>query len=244
MTTGEMNMNKKTKKYVLTALAAATALVVLPAVMAFASPGDAKEMSEGYWTEKHRWIEFGRYNGVPLIWRILEVGRTNEGSYAALLLAENAVAEGMNFDAYSNGWAGSYVAYIEKWLNNDFYAIAFNEKEQGAVMTCEYYSYGGNIAGSDKKTAYKIFLLSEDDVMDSKNFANDNDRSIGLPWWLRSPGVDYRGGPLVYGVGRVFGIGINASLEKYAIRPALKINLASEIFTSPSSKYEILYSIR
>jgi hypothetical protein len=87
-----------------------------------------------------------------------------------------------------------------------------------------------------------VFVLSTDDAKNERFFVNKKDRSIGRQWWLRSPGnYDHRAANVYYG-DKVDGNGSRVVYEN-AVRPALRINLASPIFTSHSSKYEILYPV-
>jgi hypothetical protein len=245
-----MKMKSKMTKFLNLVLAiVALASAISFAVPAAAVPGDARDLRGGCWTERHRWIEFGEYNGKPLIWRILEVSESDGGSPAAFLLAENAVAE-MPFNSNSsNDWLGSD---IKRWLNEDFYNAAFSEKERDAIINSTY-RYGGKYEGSDKTAASKVFLLSTDEARNERFFANDDDRITNFEneldcWWLRSPGDDdYSAADVYIGVGVYTSIGVYDSGESVdlvlSVRPALKVNLSSSIFTSSSSKYEILYPV-
>ncbi|MDR1509423.1 MAG: DUF6273 domain-containing protein [Synergistaceae bacterium] len=225
-------MKSKMSKFIALALIVALlAPALLSAVPASAVPGDAKDLREGHWTEQHRWIAFGEYDGKPIIWRILEVDKTDDGSPMAFLLADGYVEEDRRFNLDGdNDWNSSE---IKRWLNDDFYYAAFSEKEQDAIVNRTYY-YGGEYEGSGRKATSKVFLLSMDDA----------DRSIGEDWWLRSPGDFGLNAADVHDVGEVYGGNTNSSVGRSrAVRPALKINLASSIFTSSSSKYEILYPV-
>jgi hypothetical protein len=155
----------------------------------------------------------------------------------AFLLAEDAVAR-MRFDDFFNDWNNSD---LKRWLNEDFYNGAFSEKERDAIVNCTY-SYGGKYEGSDKTAASKVFLLSADDAENGKFFVNNDDRSTEDTWWLRSPGNIDGDAAYVHNVGEVYGGGDYVRSWR-AVRPALKINLESAIFTSSSSKYEILYGV-
>jgi hypothetical protein len=174
-----MKMKSKTPKFI--ALALITA--ILAPVLLSAGTADAKDRLGGHWTNQHKWIAFGRYDGKPIIWRILETGETDKGKPTAFLLAEDAVTE-MSFDTYSNDWNDSD---IKRWLNDDFYHAAFNKNERGAIVNSFYY-YGGKYKGSDREAAFKVFLLSTDEAGNKKFFANDADRSTRDWWFLRSPG--------------------------------------------------------
>jgi hypothetical protein len=234
-------MERKMAKFVLSVLvtAALVSAVMFP-VPAAAVPGDAKDLRGGYWTERHRWIVFGRHDGKPIIWRILETGETNNGNPMAFLLAEDAVGRDRQFNrSRKNDWDSSD---IKRWLNDDFYYAAFSEKEQRAIANCTYY-YGGEYERSDRKATSKVFFLSTDNAESERFFANNADRSIGTWWWLRSPGTDGDRAAHVFDGGGVFGVGGVDVGREMAVRPALKIDLASSIFTSSSSKYEILYPV-
>jgi hypothetical protein len=226
-----MNMRKIAAKIILLALLALTAAALVSGLF-----GDAKDENGRYWTDEHRWITFGEYDGKPLIWRILETYKTDKGVTMALLFADEPVAN-MKFDGDSNDWDSSD---IKKWLN-DYYA-AFNKEERGAILTSTY-RYGGEYEGSGKTVASKVFLLSVCEAKDNRYFANDTDRATGSVWWLRSPGNDYDIAASVLSDGELFGTLVN---NERGVRPALKINLASSIFKSSASatKYEILYGTR
>jgi hypothetical protein len=239
-------MKSKTPKFIALALAIAVLASALPfAGPASAVPGDAKNLRDGHWTNQHRWIAFGRFDGKPIIWRILETGKTDDGKPMAFLLAEDAVAKMCFNESRSDGndWDSSV---IKRWLNNDFLSTVFSEGEKNAIVNCTYY-YGGEHEGSGKKATSKVFLLSKNDAENIRFFANNTDRRINEyeregDWWLRSPGDLDDNAALVVSGGGVHGFGSPVD-SRFAVRPALKINLSSSIFTSSSSKYEILYTL-
>jgi hypothetical protein len=236
-------MERKISKFILLAFAIAVLAAILFPLPAAAVPGDAKNLRGGYWINQHRWIAFGRFDGKPIIWRILETGKTDEGSPMAFLLAEDAVAVRRFNKSSSDGndWNNSD---LKRWLNNDFFYAVFSEGEQTAIVNSTYY-YGGKYEGSDRKGTSKVFLLSTDDAENLRFFANNADRRIKeyegrKDWWLRSPGVYDADAEYV---DSVLGVDCDDVDNMYAVRPALKINLSSSIFTSSSSKYEILYTL-
>jgi hypothetical protein len=164
-----MKMNRKTASFILLTLAAAAfASAALFPAPAAAVPGGAKNLSGGSYTSEPRWIAFGRRDGKPILWRVLEIGRTDQGTPMAFLFAEDAVAK-MEFDSSSNDWVSSDLA---RWLNDDFYYGAFSDKEQGAIVNTTYY-YGGKNKGSDDRGTSKVFLLSTDEANNEKFFKND-----------------------------------------------------------------------
>ena len=175
-----------------------------------------------------------------MLWRVLEVDKTDRGNPMAFLFAEYPVEE-MNYDDFSSDWNSSD---IKKWLNDDFYYSFFSEEERGAIITCEYH-YGDAEKVSDKTAASKVFLLSVDEATDSRYFADDEDRAIGEGWWLRSSYEDSEGDHRAARVifdGEIFAHSlIGSAAYGRLVRPALKIDLSSSIFTSSSSKYEVLH---
>jgi hypothetical protein len=87
-----------------------------------------------------------------------------------------------------------------------------------------------------------VFLLGADDAKNERFFVNEADQAIGKEWWLRSPGMDNDRAADILTDGGVF---YQDSVDgERGVRPALKINLSSSIFTSSSSKYEVLYGVK
>ena len=87
----------------------------------------------------------------------------------------------------------------------------------------EYGTPGGN------NTKDRVFLLSIDEA--DRFFKNNNDRAIGSAWWLRSPGCPSYYAAYVSEDGSVQTFG-NDPQFIYAVRPAIKIDLKSELFQS------------
>ena len=159
-------------------------------------------------------------------WRVLDVERETE---TALLIAEKPVC----VRTYHENWTEITWEHcsLRKWLNGDYYKNNFSEEEKAAILECELknpdnLSYGTK-GGND--TRDKVFLLSIEEA--KKYFMNDRDRSTGTWWWLRSPGLCSNDAAGVYGSGRVDDYGNGVGLRS-GVRPALKINLKSELFQS------------
>lgn len=206
------------------------------------SGGGNDNFAVGTWTGEngHRWVELG-----GILWRILEVTASdtdNPGKKTALLLAEEAVATRQFHTRYNSGDNDWNSSDLKAWLNNKLcekngndytengFMNRFSADEKAAIVTANY-TYGGSYAGNGTTGSSKVFLLSTDDAYHPAYFADDVDRQIGSNWWLRSPGnfddiaavVNYNG--YVHAAGSIV-------LSNFAVRPALKINLASSIFTS------------
>lgn len=159
-------------------------------------------------------------------WRVLDVERETE---TALLIAEKPVC----VRTYHENWTGITWEHcsLRKWLNGDYYKNTFSEEEKAAILECELknpdnLSYGTK-GGND--TRDKVFLLSIEEA--EKYIMNDRDRSTGTWWWLRSPGNLSYDAAYVGGVGGVVSGGGGVGLSR-GVRPALKINLKSELFQS------------
>ena len=159
-------------------------------------------------------------------WRVLDVERETE---TALLIAEKPVCE----RPYHSKWTEITWEQcdLRKWLNGEYYKNTFSEEERAGILECElknpdnpnYGTKGGN------DTRDKVFLLSIEEA--KKYFMNDRDRSTGIWWWLRSPGGNGDNAAYVGGVGGIIDHGHYVS-TRTGVRPALKINLKSELFQS------------
>lgn len=198
----------------------------------------------GTWTGEngHRYVEFG-----GMIWRVLEVTESdtdNPGKKTALLLAEESVGSRQFHTTWNSGDNDWNTSDIKAWLNNEIcsknsndytsngFMSRFSDDEKGSIVTANY-TYGGSYTGSETLGSSKVFLLSVDEANEAAYFADNADRKLGSGslWWLRSPGFDVYYAAVVLNFGYVHAIGyiVDSSI---AVRPALKINLASSIFTS------------
>ncbi len=148
---------------------------------------------------------------------------------------------------------------LRKWLNNKFYNVAFNKTEKSmikktTVKTGENYNYHSD---GGKNTKDKIFLLSMDEITDSKyGFEKWNsyevdrrtsatkyaaaqgayyddryptEENIGSCWWwLRTPGIQLCHATLISLMGTVQGSGSNVdSYYGAGVRPAMYLKLKS-----------------
>ncbi|MCR5137752.1 MAG: leucine-rich repeat protein [Oscillospiraceae bacterium] len=159
-------------------------------------------------------------------WQVLEVDREAE---TALLIAEKPVCE----KAYNEQWA--YTTWeqcsLRAWLNGEYYEKPFSEEEKAAILECELRNPDnpkyGTKGGNDTKD--RVFLLSIEEA--EKYFQDYKDRGTGSWWWLRSPGDYGKGAAYVYGGGSINYDGANVYNSR-GVRPALKINLKSDLFQS------------
>ena len=139
---------------------------------------------------------------------------------------------------------------IRSWLNGSFMDTAFTGEEQGAILKTEvdnsqaegdseYDTISGN------NTEDRVFLLSNKEAFEDyfssdeericmptdyavQNGAYTNDYTGACRWWLLSPGNDLHGTTVVLGDGSP---GFDSVDDvHYCVRPALWINLESDIF--------------
>ena len=156
-------------------------------------------------------------------WRILKV---NEDSQTMLVIADREIC----MKAYHNIW--EEITWencsLRQWLNVAYYEENFSEEEKEAILECdiktpdniECHTNGGN------DTKDRIWLLSIDEAW--TYFKDDQDRSTGSRWWLRSPGYLQSYPAFVFGEGLVSDHVYYAD-EAYGVRPVLLLDLNSSI---------------
>ena len=188
-------------------------------------------------------IEFGNYpqdkDGTekPIEWIVMK----KEGNQV-LLLSKYV----LDAKSYNEEWEGVtwQTSDIRQWLNNEFYATAFNKSEKAKIQTSliknEDNSEHGTSGGND--TEDKVFLLSEKEA--ETLFSNDDERIAkatgyaeksgvcvnkekSAMWWLRSPGYISDDAVDVNHGGWVYRSGDYVSSFSDGVRPALYLNLQS-----------------
>lgn len=130
---------------------------------------------------------------------------------------------------------------LRKWMNNDFYNMAFNEEEKSHIMTCTLYNLG-NPAYEESEggpnTYDKVFCLSIDEAQ--AHFKSNKSRIARMTpyalkhcskvntdghshtwWWLRSPGYNNQNAAHVSRSGYVGSYGDFVSIDYYGVRPCI-----------------------
>ena len=155
---------------------------------------------------------------------------------------------------YSNNYAKSS---IREWLNENFYNTIFSDEQQNIIEYTALDNSASNKSYSaydSEKTYDKIYLLSYDDILntsygfsssysdyDSARTAQGSDyakcQGMGVHgsnsyWWLRTPGNYSHRACYVGYSGDVSSYGSQVYFNDIAVRPALNLNLTSEIFQS------------
>ena len=172
----------------------------------------------GYDINTHYWFKFE-----PLKWRVLDAQRgiiLSESIIDSKALQDTAYYDSKsnihytdsNKEYYANNYSQST---LRRWLNEDFYNIAFTSDEQAllAVYACDNSAYstdGSNYNSKPLITKDKVFILSYSEVKKTDwGFSESTDESESRvaygtdyamsqpldtrfsggksPWWLRSP---------------------------------------------------------
>lgn len=175
-------------------------------------------------------------------WLVLEV---NNGK--ALVISKYALdCKQYNPTVYQGRYADVTweTCALRKWLNNDFINTAFSSGEKAIISTATVSADKNPNYGTDpgKATKDQVFLLSIPEA--NKYFSSDNNSQckptfyaqvMGVPyyptyddccnWWLRSPGSVQGAAAYVSYEGDIVEAGGGVGHDKYAVRPALWINL-------------------
>lgn len=169
-------------------------------------------------------------------WRVLD----NEGEQLFLLSDENLELVPFNKTA-SSRWNGSHVKSFLTVLGE---RSEFMEAKEMAIISQTVHQDTG------EATSDTLFLLSQEEAENPEYFpggnadrmptANDLEKN---GWWLRTAAE--KTGYVVYvdANGKVQTSGVTATSENMAIRPAMKINLDSVLFSANADlEFEDIYS--
>lgn len=141
-------------------------------------------------------VYFGKYNGEPIAWQIL-----NTKEHQVLLITKDAITEmSFNKEYKSTDWESSS---IRNWLNNEFYNT-FDENEKSKIV---------------KNNDDNVFLLSNDAIKTYKKL-----RNINMSWWIRTIGNEKTKAMFVTNSGTVDTNG-DIVTKLHGIRPAIWLNL-------------------
>ena len=187
-------------------------------------------------------VEFGSYpfeaDGTkqPIKWAVLK----QEGNKALLLSAYGLDAKPYDKEG-GETWEN---CTLRKWLNEDFYNIAFSDEEKKRIhLTAVRNAYKPTYGKPGNDTEDRIFLLS---IEEAKRYLTKIGRETrptpyavkqgafeslsGITeWWLRSPGRNTGFTARVNHGGGVDDFGSYVDLRNDAVCPALWIDLESEI---------------
>lgn len=159
-------------------------------------------------------------------WRVLKY---DKAANTALVIADRPIPGlPLNSDLRLITW---HDCTLRDWLNNNFLNTEFTESEAEAIIpsnvsTANNPRYGTK-GGED--CVDKIFIPDIDEA--ESLFSSDEDRASPYTWWLRSPGRGNRFFACVDHYGTVRTIGNSIDSIAYSVRPAMRINLGSEVFS-------------
>ena len=148
----------------------------------------------------------------PIRWRILSESNGKAFIFCDSMLVNHYyhhTSSSTTIDGqtvYANNYANSD---IRAWLNDEFYKTAFGDLQQALIQTTEVDNSAQSTDSSSNRYACentfdKVFLLSYDEITDSKYFASHSERIVELNdyalangawtnyegdffYWLRSP---------------------------------------------------------
>lgn len=168
-------------------------------------------------------ICYGTHNGESLYWRVLKV---TDGT--ALVISNNTIA---NMPYHNTGRTTTWMqCSLRKWLNDVFVNEYFSSQEKESIVST---TISNKVNPDFKKsltcgnTTDKVFLLS---IFEARTlFPNDERRSVGSGWWLRTTGCDSSHAACVNQFGNVDtqGLQINGieSGGGFGVRPAMWIKI-------------------
>ena len=169
----------------------------------------------------------------PVKWRVLD----NSSGQLYLLADQNLDAHVYHNADETVSWLGSD---IRSWLNdgeNGFLKNAFTAAEAALLAEAE-------VEPSRGENEDRVFLLSALEAKvpeygftdDASRTAQDTAYAIAQGssdgWWLRTPGSANSSAAYVEETGAVNETGLNVTSTSLGVRPAVKLNLSSALFSS------------
>lgn len=216
--------------------------------------------ADGYYDyelDEDIFLGYTYYSNKPIKWRVLSYSKKNTFLVSENILSSNYLYGGFydeNGNKYVYSWEKSS---IRDWLNGEFYTSSFNTAEQNLIKTTKVKNKNNPIYGTSggKTTKDKIFLLSYEDVVNTKYGFNAQDQAYDVnrrasevyadnnynidwnatkdyknasTWWLRTPGYNTKNVMRVQDTGIIHLEGVDCG-NYQGIRPALYVNLSSVV---------------
>ncbi len=172
----------------------------------------------------------------PLEWRVLK--KTD----SEMLVLSEKVIDAVPYDKDDRDVTWQ-TCTLRKWLNKNFYDIAFNSAEKELIKTTKLKNqdHPEKEGKGGKDTKDKIFLLSYDDASNTEYFetfwdlrgmATEYTKCMGYvepngltDWWLRTVGEQNDKAMKVYFSGNIYTNGIFVEANDNEVRPAMVIKL-------------------
>ena len=193
-------------------------------------------------------LEFGRYystikDGIAekdnIKWKVLDIVDDSA------LLMSCEILKNMQYHEFWNAITWETCS-LRKWLNNDFYDLAFDDSEKEYIKIVDIQNTGNEFSGivQDFVTKDRVFLLSIDEAekyFDQFNlmmtvgteYAKDEGlwiskyaSSVGYSvWWLRSPGKTQSYASLIHAGGSIGTNGDGVATRGNGIRPCIWVKV-------------------
>jgi len=153
-----------------------------------------------------------------VFWRVLEIN--NNGT--ALMISEKIVDFAFFYHKNSPTWDNNP---MRQYLNTKLINRQLSTEELEILVTTEIASSKNFKYKTDSGTITrdKTFLLSIEELL--YYFPNENERAIGAPWWLRTPGKNLARLTYVDIHGRIDYKGHDYGCRTFGIRPAVWVDI-------------------
>ena len=202
-------------------------------------------------------VYFGKYNGTPLKFRVLQKDSTAHTTSSALFLDCDAILRDIEFGG-SNKWSESYV---KKWLDQDFFISSnFTPMEMAVVpdtKTEKEHDYTNELLTNwygkyVPLSGEKVFVLDAEEVTNTNYGYNSGRASCACRekvggrnnyWWLRSAVVDdfHNTAGDIYVDGDLSENDIR--VDTAGIAPALNVDQGSIVFTTKVASENNAYKL-
>ena len=177
----------------------------------------AENLSAEEW-EPGSQVVFGKIDGSPITWRVLD-----KQGQLRLIFAEDIVAHRPYNKMYVDAYWGT--CSLRRWLNQEFIQKCFSFEERIRIINTRVENRRNRKWESDggPGTVDKVFILDIEEVQ--KYFPEDKDRETGKWWWLRNPGSGLLSVACVYEDGTIYDYGINNNYTEGGVRPAMWVRI-------------------
>ena len=176
-------------------------------------------------------VKFGKFNGSPLSWRVLDV---DTGNSRALLITEDCVAK-RKFATSNYEWSTSDVrAYLNGTDSGNFFTSDnFTDDEKAKILKVSIDSITVSQKSDeiiDDSGTDCVFLLG---VRDANSYFEDDSERVAkfngsaCKWWLRYSTKSYARAGYVSTKGKVYSDGSLVSYSTVGVRPAIWVTFDS-----------------
>lgn len=221
------------------------AIGLVPSAAEAVVGGSADQLSTGGGDLNGHQVYFGNYTGGnangDLKWHVVDTNSPDKEKQPAITLWTGETHLGnrqYNSTPDHKDWSGSDLCdwlnstesghFLEHFSDNENRAIAkYGEQETGPYETININQQVLIPSVEEVKTA-GTWRLSSDAIRKFGQNSTDG-------YWLRSPGFDWSIAAVVRAYGGVYPLGYHVNVSLWVVRPALKIPLASILFTSSAN---------